>query len=350
MEYRLLGRSGLKVSALSLGTMTFGRNTPDKPLGSVGPEEARRHIDLCLDHGVNLIDTANVYTRGQSEEIIGEALAGRRDTVVLATKARFNMHGRPNTGGNSRINLIAECERSLKRLRTDWIDLYQVHQWDGETPVEETVEALDALVRSGKVRYVGCSNFSGWHIMKSLASADRLSRQRFVSQQIHYTLEAREAEYELVPISLDQGLGILVWSPLAGGLLSGKFRGGTGPEGTRHFNRAHREPPIYDEGRLSAIVDTLLSVAGARGVPAASIALAWLLGRPGISSVIVGARTEQQFKENLAATELKLGEEELARLDKVSRPKLLYPYWHQAWTAKDRLSPADLSLLGPHIG
>jgi len=350
MEYRLLGRSGLKVSALSLGTMTFGRNTPDKPLGSVGPEEARRHIDLCLDHGVNLIDTANVYTRGQSEEIIGEALAGRRDTVVLATKARFNMHGRPNTGGNSRINLIAECERSLKRLRTDWIDLYQVHQWDGETPVDETVEALDALVRSGKVRYVGCSNFSGWHIMKSLASADRLSRQRFVSQQIHYTLEAREAEYELVPISLDQGLGILVWSPLAGGLLSGKFRGGTGPEGTRHFNRAHREPPIYDEGRLSAIVDTLLSVAGARGVPAASIALAWLLGRPGISSVIVGARTEQQFKENLAAAELKLGEEELARLDKVSRPKLLYPYWHQAWTAKDRLSPADLSLLGPHLG
>ena len=350
MEYRLLGRSGLKVSALSLGTMTFGRNTPDKPLGSVGPEEARRHIDLCLDHGVNLIDTANVYTRGQSEEIIGEALAGRRDTVVLATKARFNMHGRPNTGGNSRINLIAECERSLKRLRTDWIDLYQVHQWDGETPVDETVEALDALVRSGKVRYVGCSNFSGWHIMKSLASADRLSRQRFVSQQIHYTLEAREAEYELVPIALDQGLGILVWSPLAGGLLSGKFRGGTGPEGTRHFNRAHREPPIYDEGRLSAIVDTLLSVAGARGVPAASIALAWLLGRPGISSVIVGARTEQQFKENLAAAELKLGEEELARLDKVSRPKLLYPYWHQAWTAKDRLSPADLSLLGPHLG
>ena len=350
MEYRLLGRSGLKVSALSLGTMTFGRNSPDKPLGSVGPEEARRHIDLCLDHGVNLIDTANVYTRGQSEEIIGEALAGRRDTVVLATKARFNMHGRPNTGGNSRINLIAECERSLKRLRTDWIDLYQVHQWDGETPVDETVEALDALVRSGKVRYVGCSNFSGWHIMKSLASADRLSRQRFVSQQIHYTLEAREAEYELVPISLDQGLGILVWSPLAGGLLSGKFRGGTGPEGTRHFNRAHREPPISDEGRLSTIVDTLLSVAEARGIPAASVALAWLLGRPGISSVIVGARTEQQFKENLAATELKLGEEELARLDKVSRPKLLYPYWHQAWTAKDRLSPADLSLLGPHIG
>jgi aryl-alcohol dehydrogenase-like predicted oxidoreductase len=350
MEYRQLGRSGLKVSALSLGTMTFGRNTPDKPLGSVGPDEARRHIDLCIDHGVNLIDTANVYTRGESEEIIGEAVLGRRDTLVIATKARFNMHGRPNTAGNSRINLIAECERSLKRLRTDWIDLYQVHQWDGETPIEETVEALDRLIGSGKVRYVGCSNFSGWHIMKSLAAADRLGRQRFVSQQIHYTLQAREAEYELVPISLDQGLGILVWSPLAGGLLSGKFRGGdAGPQGSRHFKRAHREPPIYDEEALSAIVDTLVAVAEARGASPATVALAWLLGRPGVTSVIVGGRNEQQFKANLAAGELKLTEEELKRLDEISRPPLLYPYWHQAWSAKDRLSAADLSLLAPHI-
>ena len=350
MEYRLLGRSGLKVSALSLGTMTFGRNSPDKPLGSVGPDEARRHIDLCIDHGVNLIDTANVYTSGQSEEIIGEAVAGRRDTLVIATKARFNMHGRPNTAGNSRINLIAECERSLKRLRTDWIDLYQVHQWDGETPVEETVEALDTLIRSGKVRYVGCSNFSGWHIMKSLAAAERLQRQRFVSQQIHYTLQAREAEYELVPISLDQGLGILVWSPLAGGPLSGKFRGGdAGPAGSRHFQRAHREPPIHDEEALSAIVDTLVAVAEARGASPATVALAWLLARPGVTSVIIGGRNEEQFKANLAAGELKLTEEELKRLDEVSRPPLLYPYWHQAWSAKDRLSPADLSLLAPHI-
>jgi aryl-alcohol dehydrogenase-like predicted oxidoreductase len=334
MEYRLLGRSGLKVSALSLGTMTFGRNSPDKPIGSVGPEEARRHIDLCIDHGVNLIDTANVYARGESEEIIGEALAGKRDTVVIATKARFNMHGRPNTAGNSRINLIAECERSLKRLRTDWIDLYQVHQWDGETPVEETVEALDQLVRSGKVRYVGCSNFSGWHVMKCLAAADRSDRQRFVGLQIHYTLQAREAEYELIPIALDQGLGVLVWSPLAGGLLSGKFRGGTGPEGSRHFNRAHREPPIHDEERLSAIIDTLVSVADARGVPAASVALAWLLGRPGVTSVIIGARNDAQFKENLAAADLKLSKEELGQLDKVSLPPLLYPYWHRAWSGQ----------------
>jgi aryl-alcohol dehydrogenase-like predicted oxidoreductase len=350
MEYRLLGRSGLKVSALSLGTMTFGRNPPDKPIGSVGPEQARRHIDLCIDHGVNLIDTANVYARGESEEIVGEAVAGRRDSLVIATKARFNMHGRPNTAGNSRINLIAECERSLRRLRTDWIDLYQLHQWDGETPVEETVAALDQLIRSGKVRYVGCSNFSGWHVMKSLAATDRLGCQRFVSQQIHYTLQAREAEYELVPIALDQGLGILVWSPLAGGLLSGKFRGDDpGPQGSRHFQRAHREPPIRDEAALSMVVDTIVAIAAARGASPATVAIAWLLGRPGVTSVIVGARNERQFNDNLAAVDLKLTVEEERRLEEVSRPPLLYPYWHQAWSAKDRLSAADLALLAPHL-
>ncbi len=239
----------------------------------------------------------------------------------------------PNTGGNSRINLIAECERSLKRLKTDWIDLYQVHQWDGETPVEETMEALDSLVKAGKVRYVGCSNFSGWHIMKSLAAAREGGFQPFVSQQIHYTLQAREAEYELVPISLDQGLGILVWSPIAGGLLSGKFRRGkAGPEGSRHFGRKWREPPIYDEDKLFDIVDVLLEIAKAHRCSAARVALAWLLQRPGVTSVIIGGRTEEQFADNLASAELKLSDEETQRLEAVSRPPLLYPYWHQAWT------------------
>jgi aryl-alcohol dehydrogenase-like predicted oxidoreductase len=349
MEYRLLGRSGLKVSALSMGTMTLGRNKSG-PLGAVGLKDAKRQIDLCIDAGVNMIDTANVYTKGQSEEIVGEALMGKRDTMVVATKARFNMLGRPNTSGNSRINLIAECERSLKRLKTDWIDLYQVHQWDGETPVEETMEVLDSLVRAGKIRYFGCSNFSGWHIMKSLAAAGANGRERFVSQQIHYTLQAREAEYELVPISLSEGLGILVWSPLAGGLLSGKFRRGKkGPEGSRHFARAWREPPIHDEEKLYDIIDVLIEVAEGRGVSAAQVALAWLLARPGVSSVIVGGRTTEQFADNLAAAELKLSPEEVKRLDAVSAPPLLYPYWHQAWAAKDRLSAADLSLLGPHL-
>jgi aryl-alcohol dehydrogenase-like predicted oxidoreductase len=349
MDYRLLGRSGLKVSVIAMGTMTLGRN-PSGPVGSVGLEDARRQIDQCLDAGVNLIDTANVYTRGESEEIIGEALKGKRDKVVVATKARFNMLGLPNTGGNSRINLIAECERSLKRLKTDWIDLYQVHQWDGETPVEETMEALDNLVRSGKVRYVGCSNFSGWHIMKALGAAREGGREPFVSQQIHYTLQAREAEYELIPISLDQGLGILVWSPLAGGLLSGKFRrGGQGPEGSRHFDRKWREPPIYDETKLYDIIDVLIEVAEARGVSGAQVALAWLLARPGVTSVIVGGRTQAQFADNLAAAGLKLSDDEVKRLEEASRPPLVYPYWHQAWTAKDRLSPPDISLLGPHL-
>jgi len=349
MEYRLLGRSGLKVSALAMGTMTLGRNRSG-PVGTVGLREARRLIDQCLDAGVNLIDTANVYARGQSEEIVGAALGRKRGDVVLATKARFNMHGRPNTGGNSRINLIAECERSLKRLKTDWIDLYQVHQWDGETPVEETMEALDRLIAAGKVRYVGCSNFSGWHVMKALAAAERGGFQPFVSQQIHYTLQAREAEYELIPIALDQGLGVLIWSPLAGGLLSGKYRrGGKGPAGSRHFDRKWREPPIYDEERLFTIIDVIVEVAKAHKVSGAQVAVAWLLGRPGVSSVIVGGRTEEQFADNLAAAELKLSEDETARLEEASRPPLIYPYWHQAWTAKDRLGPADLSLLGPHL-
>jgi aryl-alcohol dehydrogenase-like predicted oxidoreductase len=330
--------------------MTLGRNKSG-PTGSVGLREAKRLIDQCLDAGVNLIDTANVYAKGQSEEIVGDALKGRRDKVVLATKARFNMLGLPNTGGNSRINLIAECERSLKRLKTDWIDLYQVHQWDGETPVEETMEALDSLVAAGKVRYIGCSNFSGWHIMKSLAAAKESGFQPFVSQQIHYTLQAREAEYELVPISLDQGLGILVWSPIAGGLLSGKFRRGkAGPEGSRHFGRKWREPPIYDEGKLFDIVDVLLDIAKARKCSAARVALAWLLVRPGVSSVIIGGRTPEQFADNLAAGELKLSDEEKTRLETVSRPALIYPYWHQAWSAKDRLGKADLALLAPFIG
>ena len=349
MEYRLLGRSGLKISVITMGTMTFGR-AKDSPVGSVGLKEAKRQIDQCMDAGVNLIDTADVYARGASEEIVGEALGKKRGDVLIATKVRFTMGPGPNDKGLSRHHIIAGCEASLKRLRTDWIDLYQVHQWDGMTPLEETMEALDRLVRNGKVRYVGCSNFSGWHIMKALAVARADHRQPFVSQQIHYTLEAREAEYELVPVSIDQGLGILVWSPIAGGLLSGKFRRGKkGPEGTRHFGRKHREPPIYDEERLFDIVEVLVAIGKDHKVSAARVALAWLLHQPGVTSVIAGGRTREQFADNLGAAELKLDADELARLDAVSRPLLRYPYWHQTWAAKDRLSPADLSLIGKYL-
>jgi aryl-alcohol dehydrogenase-like predicted oxidoreductase len=281
MEYRQLGRSGLKVSNITLGTMTMGGKGNFAKVGNVGIDEARRQIDLCLDAGVNLIDTANVYSNGASEEIIGNALAGhRKGGVLLATKARFAMGEGPNDRGLSRYHLIRECEASLKRLQTDVIDLYQVHEWDGLTPLEETLEALDMLVRQGKVRYVGCSNYSGWHLMKALGISEREYRQRFISQQIHYTLEAREAEYELIPIALDQGLGVLVWSPLAGGLLSGKHRRNqAAPEGSRQL-AGWTEPPIRDENRLWTIIETLVSIAENRNVSAAQVALAWLLGRP----------------------------------------------------------------------
>jgi aryl-alcohol dehydrogenase-like predicted oxidoreductase len=347
MEFRQLGRSGLKVSVLSLGTMTFGGKGAFAKTGSTDIEGARRQIDLCLDAGINLFDTADVYSGGLSEEILGRALKSRRDKVLVASKARFRMGDGPNDAGLSRFHLIEACEASLKRLGTDHIDLYQLHEWDGQTPLEETLEALDSLVRSGKVRYVGLSNFSGWHLMKTLCVSEREKRVRPVSQQIHYTLQAREAEYELVPVSIDQGLGILVWSPLAGGLLSGKYRRGQKPpEGTRQLAN-WGEPPVYDQEKLYDIVEVLITIAEGRGISAAQVALAWLIGRPGVTSVVIGARTDAQLRDNLKAADLVLTPEERARLDASSAPVLLYPYWHQASTASDRLSPADLSLLGP---
>ena len=296
MDYRQLGRSGLKVSTITLGTMTMGGKGKFASVGEVGLDEARRQIDMCIDAGVNLIDTADVYSNGASEEIVGQALGGKRKGgVLIATKARFPMGDGPNDRGLSRHHLIEACEASLRRLKTDVIDLYQVHQWDGLTPLEETLEALDLLVRHGKVRYVGCSNYSGWHLMKALQVSERDRLPRFVSQQIHYTLEAREAEYELAPIALDQGLGILVWSPLAGGLLSGKHRRDATPEGTRQI-AGWTEPPIRDAERLWSIVDTLVEIASEQNVSAAQVALAWTLGRPAVTSVIIGGRNEKQLR------------------------------------------------------
>jgi aryl-alcohol dehydrogenase-like predicted oxidoreductase len=349
MEYRQLGKSGLRVSVLCLGTMTFGGRSVFSKVGSTDVDNARRQVDLCLEAGINLFDTADVYSEGVSEEILGEVLEGRRDDVLIATKARMVVGEGPNDGGVSRYHLIRSCEQSLRRLRTDRIDLYQLHEWDGETPLEEALEALDSLVHSGKVRYIGASNYSGWHLMKALATSEHHGYVRFVSQQIHYSLQARDAEYELVPISIDQGLGILVWSPLAGGLLSGKYRRGQqAPEGSRHL-AGWGEPPIHNEDQLYNIVDALVEIGEARQVSAAQVALAYLLGRPGVTSVIIGARTEAQLADNLAAAKLTLTPEERERLDTVSAPVLLYPYWHQAKTAKERLSPADLTLLAPHI-
>jgi aryl-alcohol dehydrogenase-like predicted oxidoreductase len=350
MEYRQLGRSGLRVSTITLGTMGFGGSGWASAVGQIDVDGARRQIALAREAGVNLIDTADVYSDGTSEEILGQALGQDREDVLIATKVRMPMGDGPNDAGLSRHHIIRGAEASLRRLNTDYIDLYQVHEWDGHTPLDETLSALDHLVQSGKVRYIGASNYAAWHLVKALWTSDVNHLQRFVSQQIYYSLQAREAENELVPVSIDQGLGILVWSPIAGGLLSGKYRRGVdAPAGSRHLGD-WSEPPIHDEDKLYDTIETLVGIAESRGVSAAQVALAYTIGKPGVTSVIVGARTEEQLADNLASAELTLTDEEFARLDEVSAQPLLYPYWHQANTSSDRLSPADLSLLGRHIG
>ena len=349
MEYRQLGRSGLRVSTITLGTMGYGGTGWAKAVGSLDVAAAREQIAMARDVGVNLIDTADVYSNGLSEEIVGKALGSDRDEILLATKVRMPMGDGPNDAGLSRHHIIRGAEASLRRLGTDWIDLYQVHEWDGQTPLEETLAALDSLVKSGKVRYVGASNYAGWQLMKALGVADRLGLTRFVSQQIYYSLQARDAESELVPVSIDQGLGILVWSPIAGGLLSGKYRRDReAPTGSRHLGDWD-EPPVHDEGKLYDTIDVLVGIGEAHGVSAARVALAYLLAKPAVTSLIVGARTEEQLADNLAAAEMTPTDDEIARLDEVSAQPLRYPHWHQAKTSADRLGPADLSLLGPHL-
>jgi aryl-alcohol dehydrogenase-like predicted oxidoreductase len=344
MEYRPLGRSGLHVSVLSMGTFTFGGLGDFAMAGKQGVAEARKLVDICLEAGVNLFDTSDMYSAGRSEEILAEVLEGRREDVLISSKARMRIGPGPNDEGVSRHHLIRACERSLKRLRTDHIDIYYMHEWDGLTPLEEMLAALDMLVTQGKIRYIGCSNYSGWHVMKALAISDRDRRPRFVTQQIHYTLEAREAEYELLPISVDQGLGVLVWSPLTAGLLTGKHRRGKEtPKDSRQF-AGWSEPPIRDKEKLWTIVEALVEIGDVRGVSAAQIALAWLLGRPAISSLVIGGSNEQQFRDNFRALDIVLTPDERGRLDEASRVPLIYPYWHQGNFARDRFSPADRAL------
>jgi aryl-alcohol dehydrogenase-like predicted oxidoreductase len=349
MEYRQLGRSGLKVSLHSLGTMNFAGEGFFGMAGHVSVKEAGRLLDIALDHGVNLIDTSNAYTTGKSEEAVGAILKGRPDQILVGTKVRFAMGEGPNEQGLSRFHIIHECEASLKRLKRDRIDIYYLHEWDGLTPVEEMMEALDTLVRQGKIRYAACSNFSAWHVMKCLMAAERHNFQRFVCQQIHYTIEARDAEYELLPLALDQGVGVQVWSPIAGGLLSGKFRRNSKPEGLSRHTSGWKEPPIRDEERLWRIVEALVKVGEARGVSAAQVALSWLAGRPGVCNIIVGARTEDQLRDSLSAAALHLTAEERAMLDDASLLPLIYPYWHQCASAGNRLGPADMALHAPHV-
>ena len=345
MEYRQLGRSGLRVSVLSLGTMTFGGLGGFSNVGATGVAEARRVLDRCIEAGVNLVDTADIYSNGVSEEIVGEIVKGRRHDLLIATKCRFPSEAGANGAGSSRHHISRSVEASLSRLGTDYVDLYQLHGWDGQTALEETMAALDSLVKAGKVRYVGCSNYSAWHMMKALAVSDRLGLERFSSQQIYWSLIGRDAEVELVPAALDQGLGTLVWSPLAGGLLTGKYRRGAKPSEGRHLTDWD-EPPIYDESKVYDVIDALVEVAEAHGVAPAQVSLAWLLSRPSVASVIVGARSEEQISGTLPAADLKLSADQLSRLNKVSASPLPYPLWHQAKTVRDRLGPADRVLLG----
>ena len=327
MEYRYLGRSGLKVSALTMGTFTFGGRGDFGRVGAHDVAEAGRLVDVCLDRGVNLIDTANMYSLGLSEEIVGAVMKDRDPDVLICSKARMRIGDGPNDEGLSRWHLIRECERSLKRLGRDHIDIYLMHEWDGRTPMEEAMSALDRLVQDGKVRYFGCSNWSGWQVMKGLMASRAGGLEQFTAQQIHYTLEAREAEYELLPLSVDQGLGAMIWSPLVAGLLTGKHTRAGFAENSRQA-QGWTEPPIRDWDRLWV----------------AQVALAWLLQRPAVATLVVGGRTEAQFAETLGATDLVLTAEEVSRLDAVSRPPLIYPYWHQNQFAQPRFSQADWTL------
>jgi aryl-alcohol dehydrogenase-like predicted oxidoreductase len=330
MEFRQLGKSGLKVPVLSFGTGTFGGGTEFfKAWGASDVAEATRLVDVCLDAGVNLFDTADVYSNGLSETILGKAIAGRRSQVLISTKATFKMGSGPNDLGSSRYHLIRACEDSLKRLGTDHIDIYHLHGFDALTPIDEVMSTLNHLVTSGKVRYIACSNFSGWHLMKSLDAADRYGWTRYVGHQVYYSLIGREYEWELMPLAADQGVGALVWSPLGWGRLTGKIRRGQPLPQESRLHKTGDMGPQMPEEYLYNVVDALDAVAKETGKTVPQVALNWLLQRPTISTVIMGARNEEQLKQNLASEGWKLTPEQIAKLDAASDVTPVYPYWHQ---------------------
>ncbi|MDN3351923.1 aldo/keto reductase [Actinomadura sp. DC4] len=328
MEYRRLGSSGLTVPALSFGAGTFGgRGELFGNWGSTDAREARRLVDVCLDAGVTMFDTADVYSDGASEEVLGEAIKGRRDEVILSTKTGLPMGEGPQDAGTSRTRLIRACEDALRRLGTDHIDLFQLHAFDAGTPIEEVLSALDDLVRAGKVRYPGVSNFSGWQLMKSLALADARGHERYVAHQVYYSLIGRDYEWELMPLGLDQGVGAVVWSPLGWGRLTGRVRRGVPlPAGSRLHRTASFGPPVEEE-RLYRVVDVLLEIAGETGRAVPQIAINWLLRRPTVASVLIGARDETQLRENLGAAGWALTPDQIARLDDAGAVTAPYPYF-----------------------
>ncbi len=339
MEYRQLGKSGFKIPVLSFGTATFGGgNEFFKSWGSSGAKEARRLVDLCLDAGANLFDSADIYSDGLAEEILGKAISGKRDQVLISTKATFRLGKGANDLGSSRIHLLKSCDAQLKRLKTDYIDLYQMHGFDPLTPVEEVLRTLETLIQSGKVRYIGCSNFSGWHLMKSLALADAIGTNRYIAHQVYYSLIGRDYEHELMPLALDQGVGALIWSPLGWGRLTGKIQRNKPlpPVSRLHNSSTEAGPPVFEE-KLYDIVDVLMQLAAETGKTVPQIALNWLLQKPSVCSVIIGARTEEQLQQNLGSVGWNLTSEQVKRLDEVSTQTLPYPYWHQTQFQSDRM-------------
>ncbi len=332
MEYRQLGNSGLRVPVLSFGTATFGgANDFFKAWGSTEVREATRLVNQCLDAGVNLFDTSNVYSHGMAEEIFGKAISGLRNKILISTKATFPMSEEVNDYGSSRLNLIKSCEDSLRRLGTEHIDIYHMHGFDANTPVEETLKALDNLVTSGKVRYIACSNFSGWHLMKSLSVSERYGWAKYVAHQAYYSLVNRDFEWELMPLAVDQKIGTIVWSPLSSGLLSGKYRRNQPiPKDARVAQGGSPVPgEAVDNERLYKIVDRLDVIAFETGKTVAQVSLNWLLQRPTVSNIIIGARNEEQLKQNLDAVGWNLTIDQVKSLDEVSEVYPVYPYWHQ---------------------
>ena len=340
MEFRQLGASGLQVPVLSLGTGTFGgRGDFFQAWGSSDVAEATRLVDICLEAGVNMFDTADVYSKGAAEEILGKAVAGRRDKVLISTKATFAMGDGPNDLGSSRHHLIQACEASLRRLGTDYIDIYHLHGFDALTPVEEALKTLDTLVQSGKVRYIACSNFSGWHLMKSLSVSERYGWARYVAHQAYYSLIGRDFEWELMPLGLDQKVATIVWSPLGWGRLTGKIsRNQPLPKVSRLHSTAEQGPPVPDE-YLYKVIEVAQEVARETGKTVPQVALNWLLQRPTVANVIIGARNEEQLRQNLGAVGWNLTRDQVSRLDAASERTLAYPYWHQRQFAQRNPPP-----------
>lgn len=330
MEYRQLGGSGLRVPVLSFGTATFGGgNEFFKAWGETRLDEATRMVNLCIDAGVNFFDTANVYSTGLAEEILGKATTGLRNKLLISTKATFSMGNDANDFGSSRFHLINQCEESLKRLNTDHIDVYHMHGFDGNTPVEETLKTLDNLIQSGKVRYIACSNFSGWHLMKSLSVSERYGWSKYIAHQAYYSLLDREFEWELMPLGLDQKVATIVWSQLSSGRLTGKYRRNQPLPEDNRVQKGGGHGPAFNEARLYNIVDAMDKIAAETEKTVTQIALNWLLQRPTVANIIIGARNEEQLKQNLEAVGWNLSADQVNKLDEASKTDPIYPYWHQ---------------------